>query len=170
MEIVVPPPAQALWFLAGLPVLAAIVGISLRGRPLVHRVLPVVVVSAACAVAWRFALRPMRFAWDRDGVRDGTFGMERVVRWSDVRDVRLVRDFRRSDARPVRRTKGTYYDGWCSGTWQVADGRSLRVFVDPSSSDALLVTTADETYLWAPGSFSRFVEEVRRGTGKPAGP
>ncbi|MFN7988967.1 MAG: PH domain-containing protein [Thermoanaerobaculia bacterium] len=170
MEIVVPPPVQAQWFLVGLPALAVVVALLLRGRPLVHRVLPVLVVSAACAAAWHFALRPMRFAWDREGVRDGTFGEERVIRWADVREARLVRGFWRSDVRPVRRTHGTAYAGWCSGTWQVADGRSLRVFIDPAARDALLVTAAGDTYLWAPGSFDRFVEDVRRGTGKPAGP
>ena len=170
MEIVVPPPVQALWFLGSLPVLALIVAFSLRGRPLVHRLLPVAVVSVACAAAWHLALRPMRFAWDRDGVRDGTFGAVRAIAWADVRDVRLVRGFWKSEVRPVRRTKGTAYSGWCSGEWQLADGRGVRVFIEPSSCDALLVTTADATYLWALGFFARFVDDVRRETGKPAGP
>ena len=170
MEIVVPPPAQVLWFLAGLPVLMVFVGLALRGRPLVHRILPVVLVSAACAAVWHFALGPMRFSWDRQGIRDGTFGDVRVIAWADVREVRLVRGFRQSGFRPVRRTNGTAYSGWCSGPWQLADGSSLRVFIEPSSADALLLTTGDATYLWAPGPFERFVEDVRRGTGRKAGP
>jgi hypothetical protein len=170
MEIVVPPPAQVLWFLAGLPALMVIVALALRGKPLVHRVLPVLVVSMACALVWRFALRPLRFSWDQQGVRDGTFGEDRTIGWADVRDVRFVHDLWRSDVRPARRTNGTYYSGWCAGTWQAANGTTFRVFIEPSSVDGLLVTTGDATYLWAPRSFDRFVEEVRRGTGKPAGP
>lgn len=164
MEIVVPPPQQVVTFLLALPLLTVVVALLLRGKPLVHRVAPVVIVSAACALFYHFALRPMRFSWDRDGIRDATFGEERRIGWSDVRDVRLVRSFRGSEYRPVLRTDGTFYAGFSSGTWRLANGGSVRVFLEPTSVDALLVTTADSTYLYSPRSFEPFVDAVRAGT------
>ncbi len=160
MEIVVPPPAIGVAILLGLPVLTIVLMLVVPG-PKAARIVPAVLIGVVCAVLYHVAARPMRFAWDAQGVRDGTFGDERRIAWSDVRDARLVRDYTRSEYRPSRRTHGTYYSGYGSGTWSLADGRPARVFFEPGTADALLVTVGGERYLWAPRSFDRFLEAVR---------
>ncbi len=161
MEIVVPPPELGRYLLLGIPLVGALVGLAMRGRPVALRVVPFAFMCVVSGVVWRQAMRPMRFAWDERGVRDATFGDERTVRWSDVQEARLVRNYAGSQLRPVRRTGGTYYSGYGSGVWTLADGRSVRVFFEPGTCDALLVTAAGQTYLWAPSSFDRFLQAAR---------
>jgi hypothetical protein len=164
MEIVVPPPAAVRCFLFGLPAGIGLLALLLRGKPVVHRILMFVVVAAAClGISW-FALRPMRFAWDESGIRDATFGEERRMAWSEIRSVEVVRCYNRTDFRPIRRTSGTAYSGWRSGEFEVASGATLRVFLEPEVADAVVLRTADSTYLYAPRSFESFLEVVKRHT------
>ena len=161
MEIVVPPPEVAAWILLGIPALVLVVSLALRGKPILLRALPVAFAGVLCGGIWHVAMRPMRFAWDERGVRAATFGDDRLIAWSDIREARLVRAYRQSAQRPVRRTNGTYYSGFGSGTWGLADGQSVRVFFEPTSDDALLVTTAGQVYLWSPRSFVYFLDAAR---------
>lgn len=170
MEIVVPPPAAVRAFLLGLPLAVALVGLALRGRPLVHRLAPAVVVALVCGAISALALRPMRFGWDGQGIRDATFGPDRLVPWSQVRDARVVRGFWRSGTAPACRTHGVSYAGNGSGTWRASNGESLRVFFLPGSTDAVLLTANGERCLYAPVPFDRFLEALRAGGVSVAGP
>lgn len=166
MEIVVAPPPQVLWFVIGLPVVIAVVVLSagaVKRTPWPHLLAPIVLSVGASAAVYHWALRPMVFAWNEQGLRDQTFGAELQVPWADVSSARLVRHYLSTDYRPTRRTHGTAYGSYRSGWFTLANGTNARVFLMlDDSPDALLLNAGETTYLYAPRSFDSFLEAVRQ--------
>ena len=160
MEVVVPGPIQVTYFLIGLPLFITVVALALRGKPILHRILMVLVVSAACLTFYLLAMGPMRFSWDEKGIVDATFQDPIHIAWSDIREARLIPNYERSEFRPSVRTMGTAYAGYGAGNFRLANGMNVRVFLTPETNDALLITTGNGTYLYAPPHFELFRREV----------
>jgi hypothetical protein len=152
----VPSPAVINYFLIGCPLFFAFLALLLRGRSVIQRVLMIVVVSAACLLFHLFGPGPMRFSWSQEGILDASFREVQHIAWSQISELRLVKNFRSSEVKPVLRTSGVAHDGFSAGFYKVANGATLRVFLAPQSCDALLIRTSTATYLYAPPSFELF--------------
>lgn len=166
MDIVIPLPEGVKLILIGAPLLLFGIAALLRGRRFRERWLPPILVSLICAAAYVVVMRPMRFSWNDGGIVDGSFLGDRTIPWSSIREAQLIPNYCATDFRPVRRTSGTAYHGYAGGWFQLANGSRMRVFLAPGTADALLVTTTDASYLYAPPHFEQFRAAVEQHVGR----
>lgn len=165
MEIVIEPPhVVALVMLVPLLAVFALFLATKVGNKVIPRwqlALPVIFVTIPCLVVLGTAYKKRTFGWNDGGIQDHSFGNV-DLRWSDIEEVRRVPDVWASEWGLALRTNGMAYGPYRAGQFRLRNGLSAHVFMMTSATEAIVLRTSKETFVYAPVPFDEFAATVAR--------
>jgi hypothetical protein len=127
-----------------------------RRRKITAVVIAVIVAGALLLVLYR----PVTLTVGPEGVT--TSGINSIdLSWNEISQAYLESNLPRSEYRPTVRTRGAAIGQYRTGRFLLSNGDSARVFMERSDAAVILVT-ADLTYLLAPEDVEGLAEAVDR--------
>lgn len=159
VEFVFHPPNVILFLAIGI-VAVSVVSVVLKKGSRSRKVIALAIVVAVAGVLLLAFYRPTTLTVDSDGVR--TNGLRGVaLTWADVEHAYFETNLRTSEYRPTVRTNGAAIGDFRTGRFLLSNGESAQVLME-RSDQAVVLVTAERTYLFAPSRIDLLVDAINR--------
>lgn len=159
VQVVFHPPNVILFLAIGIVAVSAI-SVFLKKGSWSRKIIALVIVVAVAGGLLLVLYRPTTLTVDADGVRtDGLRGIS--LTWDQVEHAYFETDLRNSEYRPSVRTNGAAIGDFRTGRFLLSNGDSAQVLME-RADQAVVLVTAERTYLFAPKQIDLLVEAINR--------
>lgn len=132
----------------------------LKKGDLPKKVISLVIMTAVFAFVFFMFGRPTKIVMDETGLNSRVYGTIEFE-WTEITDAILIENYQQTEYKPALKINGSAVKDFRAGYFRLSNGEKAKL-VTQSSDDALLIRTAEKTYLFAVDELDSMIAYLSR--------